>query len=177
MDNNDVNLRLRFDADQVTKSLDFEFKGFHGPIFKSEGRCANTFHFPTGGLMYVEVTGTARIKDSMTFVVNDFTMASISTSDPGQSALSLFDPKLACVSISNWSDPVYEEDAMGVNAHTTVRATNPLPLVAKDGQWQMSGYLSVEVVMYDKPGNLVTMQRLFYFDPESTAGSGGNINI
>lgn len=177
MNKNDVNLSLRFDADQVTGSLDFEFKGADGSIFKKEGRCANTFHFPTGGKMFVEVTGTAHKKDNMQFIINDFTLASISTSDLGQSALSLFDPKLACVSISNWSEPLQEDDAQGVNSRTTVRATEPLPLVAKNGQWQISGYLSVEITMYDKLGKLVTMPRLFYFDPESTAGSGGNTSI
>jgi hypothetical protein len=177
MKNLDVRLELEFDADQVTGSLDYRFIGSTGSIFRREGRCANTFHFPSGGNLFVEVTGTARKADKMRFMVNDFTLASISTLGPDKSDLSLFDPGLACISISNWDDSVVEQNDVAGTSRTTIRATNPLPLVAKDGQWQMSGYLSVAIEMLNKTGKLVTMQRLFYFDPESTAGSGGDVGL
>lgn len=177
MNKHDVKLELGFDADQVTRALDYRFNGSNGSIFKREGRCANTFHFPSGGHLFVEVTGSAHKSDKMRFMINDFTLASISTLEPGKSDLSLFDPGLACISISDWDDAAVEHDDVAGTSRTTFRATNPLPIVAKDGQWQMSGYLSVAIELHDKTGKLVTMQRLFYFDPESTAGSGGGVGI
>lgn len=177
MKDNNVRLELIFDADQITKSLDYRFTLDGNDIYKKSGRCAGTFHFPKDGKILVDVIGMARKSDEMQFSVTDFTLASISTLLPGRAPLSLFDRKSACVSITSWGEADRTTDAADDIVRTKVSAREPLSIVADDGQWEVSGYLSVEISMRAKDRKVVTMHRLFYFDPESTVGTGGDVSI
>lgn len=50
------------------------------------------------------------------------------------------------------------------------RTCEPLAVVAKTGQWQLSGYLSIQLETAAKQ----SLSRLYFFDPESSTGPGGD---
>lgn len=177
MGKNDVKLKLRFDAKQVTKALDYSFEGKDGSIYRKEGRCAGTYHFPSGGHMSVKVIGTGPANQEFRFAVTDFTITSIPTQVPAQSPLSMFDPGNACISVNEWALPKHKPTGSDEEVQVYVRARKKLPLLVPNGQWKLSGFLSVRIEKSEASGEKVVQDRLFYFDPESTAGSGGGIEI
>lgn len=168
-------LSLKFDADQVTKALHYHFDGPKGSPFQPEGRLAGTYHFGAGDALHVKVTATANKKDKAKFTVTDFTLASIPTLQPGKYFLSLFDQYRACTRVTDWGVPVMGEDDGDTRDEITVKALHPLMITAPNGQWEISGYLSVLIEKLDKDGQIKQIPRLFYFDPEGSSGSGGDI--
>jgi hypothetical protein len=174
MTENVVNLKLHFDADQVTKALRFEFIAEHGSLFCKDGPLAGTYNFPKKAQIKINVTGGAKINDKMRFTITDLTLVSVSTMLPGESPLSMFDEYRACTTIADWSLPQVVEDKKTKRSETTLISGDTLNLTATNGQWEMSGYLSVLIEKTGSDGKINTHARLFHFDPEGTMGTGGD---
>lgn len=171
-----IQLNLRFDADQVTKALDYSFQTESGDnIYREDGRCAGTFHFPTGGMLDIGLIMTAKSKDEVQFHIIDFTLVSVSTLPLGKSSLSIFSESNACSSVNHWGIAERKEK----NDMTTIKvqARERLPIVNSNGQWKISGYLSVMIEKKENKKKTKKMARLFYFDPEATSGTGGDVSV
>ncbi len=171
-------LDLMFDVDQVTKALHYHIDGPKGTPFQREGRLAGTFHFNAGDEIFVTVKATAQKKDKAQFTVTDLTLASIPTlsaSSSPKNFLSLFDQHRASIRVADWGIPERGEDDDDVRTEITVKALHPLVVCAPNGQWEISGYLSVLIEKRGQDGAPQQIPRLFYFDPEGSTGSGGDI--
>jgi len=168
-------LDLMFDVDQVTRALHYHIDGLKGSPFQGEGRLAGTFHFNAGDELFVTVKSTANKKDKARFVITDFTLASIPTLPAGKYFLSLFDKHCACIRVTDWGIPEFGRDNSNERDEITIKALHPLLVTAPNGQWEMSGYLSVLIEKLGEDGEMKQIPRLFYFDPESSSGSGGDI--
>lgn len=175
MKKNTVKLILSFDADQVTKALNYDFVGPDGSLFCEEGRLAGTYHFPKKARIVVSVVGIAKTSDKMRFTITDLTLVSVATLLPGMSPLSMFDENRACVQIADWSLPDVVENKEKKRSETTMISGDILYPTAKNGQWEMSGFLSVLIEKNDENGKPKTYARLFHFDPEGTMGTGGDV--
>ncbi len=175
MANQKYTLDLMFDVDQVTKALHYHFNGPKGSPFHGQGRLAGTFNFDVGDEVHVRVIATAAKKDldKVQFAITDLTLASIPTLQPEKYYLSLFDRHRACVQVRDWGIPKRAKKEN--NTLITIKALHPLRVYAPNGQWELSGYLSVLIERPDKHGKLKKFSRLFYFDPESSSGTGGDI--
>lgn len=173
MANPKLDLELRFNADQVTNALNYKFTGPDGSIFQEDGRCAGTFYFPAKAKVAVTVIGSAKTKDKMRFLITDLTLVSVPRFRPYDSILSPFDASSACNRVREW-DLADVTIANGLT-NVSVGSRETLRVVKGSGQWEMSGYLSVLIETLDDSGIARTRSRLFRFDPESTAGSGGDI--
>lgn len=173
MGNKRLNLELRFDADQVTNALNYKFTGPKGSIFQEDGRCAGTFYFPNKAEVSVNVIGTAKTSDKMRFLITDLTLVSVPRFRPYDSILSPFDASSACNRIGDWNLAAITKSKGLTNIPVSSRKR--LKVVKGSGQWEMSGYLSVLIETIGSDGVLDTRSRLFQFDPESTAGSGGGV--
>lgn len=166
-------LTLAFDVDQVTRALQYSIENEEGSPYRAEGRCAGTLQLDEGTELILNVQGYSRKKDAANFVITDCVLAFIPTLPVGTVELSMFDQHRATTHISEWGLPhkAKEEDK---NVIATIPALHPLTVIAKNGQWEMSGYLSVLIEKQNK-GETQTQSRLFYFDPEMTSGTGGDI--
>ncbi len=172
MNNNRYTLQLRFDADQVTKALAYQVEGESGTPMPQYGPCAGTFHFNKGDQLFVSVIVSAKIADEVLINITDLTLASVQMLEPGKYPLSMFDEHKACVQVNEWGTPQRREDPVTGEEFVTINARDPLNIVAENGQWEFSGYLSALIQKQDRP---VPTSRLFYFDPEGTTGTGGEI--
>ena len=177
-------LKLSFDLRQVTQTLAYEFvqkDNSNYPVEK-DGALAGTFNFQQGDKICVEVMATSaanpdepgtRPKD----VLKDFTVTNCTfVSIPAHMVehLSLFDTANACSIVDEWEPikpPQTSEDGKNLR-RLCKRSITPLTVVTKNGQWKISGYLSVELTTIN--GN--TRARLYFFDPEGSAGNGGGWN-
>ena len=160
-------LDLEFDINQVTRSLQYKFSNPE----KKTGVLAGTFNFnnSTGiddSSMVVSVTATGSLIGEPRVTVHDCTLVSVSNGDLGRSFLSPFDKTSAVAQLKKWA-PLEKMDAPDGRVKLYGMASSRLPVVAQDGQWQISGYLSVIIVI---DGH--TYNRVFTFDPEGTAGAG-----
>jgi len=167
-------LELTFDVDQVTKSLAYKIKGKSGKPKPKRGRCAGTFSFNEGDELYVSVTANALLADMADISITNFTLASIPLLDPGKYYLSMFDQHRACIDISHWDIPDRYQGNHPEDENITIKSLHPLPIAAPNGQWELSGYLSM---LINKETYTAPKPRLFYFDPESSTGSGGDIAV
>ncbi len=168
-------LSLMFDVDQVTKALHYHIDGPKGTPFKGEGRLAGTFNFNAGDEIHISVKATSRKRDKARFTITDFTLASIPTLPAGKYGLSLFDKHRASIRVHDWGIPEYGEDDADEKSEITINALHPLLVTAVNGQWEISGYLSVLIEKVGQDGEMKQLPRLFYFDPESSSGTGGDI--
>lgn len=164
-------LALEFDVNQVTRSLQYRFITQHGTPEEQVGPLAGTYHFEKGDEMSVSVTATAKKSDNVTFEVSDCTLVSIGTADLGKFFLSPFSETNAITNVPDWPVPEpittpADADAGRVRLFTASKTI--LPVTSPEGQWKISGYLSVNITIDGKVYN-----RLFFFDPEGTSGSGG----
>ncbi|WP_341713054.1 hypothetical protein [Erythrobacter sp.] len=169
MADNTITLELQVDADQVTKSLGYRFLDAGGAsIYRDRGRCAGTYHFDKGDRIVTRVVVSAKAGETVEVAVTDLSLVSVSTLLPGKHDLSLFDAMSACQSIGQWGVP--ERHRKGDETLIVFTSSDVLTVASENGQWQMSGYLSlvVETAAGKTP-------RLFYFDPESTSGNGGDV--
>lgn len=169
-------LDLTFDVEQVTKALHYHIDGPKGTPFRTEGPFAGTFYFRPGDELYIRVTATAKKCDEARFSITNFTLASIPTWPAGEIYLSLFDKHCACTDISDWGIPTRGDDDADKKAAIIIEALHPLVIAAPTGQWQMSGYMSTIIETKTLSGDRRQISRLFYFDPESSAGTGGDIS-
>ncbi len=165
-------LELMFDVSQVTKALNYKFSGENGSIFQESGLCAGCFHFGDGGILEITVTGIGRVTDDFSYKINNLTIASLPTSPIPAKHLSPFDKKRACVSVDKWGPFKHTDKDLTM---ISTRAAFPLKIAKSNGQWEISGYLSVTIKRRNKKGKMVKETRLFFFDPEGTTGSGGDI--
>lgn len=168
-------LALEFDADQITRSLQYEFSSALGSPLLREGRLAGTCHFEAGDKLNIILTATAKKADSMEIVVTDLTLVSVCTLRPGEYDLSLFDPYNATTRVTEWDTPTYKTKKKRTKAVT--KSLQPLYVTAVNGQWEIAGYLSVMIRKTDKKGKISTIPRLYYFDPEGSSGNGGDLVI
>jgi len=174
-------LHLSFDINQITKSLQYEFTsklkdGSHkevGSPFQSSGTLAGTCLFNMGDDLSIVITAKRTLLTStkpsepaasLSIKVKDFTILCVSTLGPDRWCdLSLFAKRKASKRVKQWrksKNPNPDE------AH--IEILEPIPITAEDGQWEMSGFLSIEI----KNGKKKSVTRLLYFDPEGSAGSG-----
>ncbi len=174
MSNNRYTLELRLDTDQVTKALAYQVTGESGTPMPKYGPCAGTFHFEKGDTLFVSVIVSAKISDEVDIQLTDFTIASVPLLAPGKYPLSMFDQNRACVQVNDWNTQERHEDLVTGEEFITINAKTPLNIVAEDGQWEFSGYLSTLINKTGLAGSQPTA-RLFYFDPEGTTGGGGTI--
>lgn len=169
-----LKMKLRFDAEQVTNSLNYEFLDSNGSIFQNDGRCAGTFYFPDNAIVDVEVFGTAKTEHQMRFSVSDLTIVCVPRFRPHDSILSPFDKDSACVRVGEWELPKAKQK--GDLTRLKMKSRQKLWVVEGNGQWEVSGYLSVLIERIHSDGKTKTHSRLFRFDPEGTMGSGGDID-
>ena len=162
-------LDLEFDINQITRSLQYKFSNPE----KKTGILAGTFNFNSSkgidnSSMEVSVTATGNATGAPNVTIQDCTLVSVSNGDLGKSFLSPFDQKSAVAQIKKkeWA-PLENMDAPDGRVKLYGMASSRLPVVAQDGQWEMSGYLSVIIEIDGREYN-----RVFTFDPEGTAGGG-----
>ena len=178
-------LKLSFDLRQVTQSLAYEFvlKDNSDYPMIGGGPLAGTFNFQQGDEIFVEVMAMSAAnpdaphttpKDVLKhFGVTNCTFVSV----PARMTehLSLFDETKACAPVGDWG-PVENastpQDKQKNILRLFTRSLEPLPVATKNGQWQISGYLSVEL----SPLAGAPYAQLYYFDPEGSAGDGGGWN-
>lgn len=176
-------LKLTFDLRQVTQSLAYEFiadkQGEAYPI-EIEGPLAGTFNFKKGDEINVKVEAMSAAHPDEpkvtpgdileSFVVNDCTFVSVRARMTQH--LSLFHESNACATVADWT-PIKDEstpdDKQKNLRRLTRHSTEPLTVKSKNGQWEISGYLSTELTRADGKSEA----ELYFFDPESSSGSGG----
>jgi len=188
-------LKLSFDLRQVTQSLSYEFvrgqdaSGMDNNAYpmEDEGPLAGTFNFQQGDEIFVDVIATAPAGgNEREEVLNDFKVTNCTfVSVPARMTefLSLFDQTSACavVDANGWAPvrpiPPTAEDLAKKSCRYMISNSEPLPVETKNGQWQISGYLSVQLPPLGHVPVLDGVRnQLFYFDPEGSTGSGGGWN-
>ena len=173
-------LKLSFDLRQVTQSLGHEFilQDNAGYSIENSGPLAGTFNFQKNDEIYVEVVATSAAESTTPrsvlekFTVENCTLVSIPAHMT--EVLSLFSPTNACASVNGWSgikNISTLEDNQKNTLRLSTRSLTPLQVVTKNGQWQISGYLSVELT----PQGAAPFPQLYFFDPEGSAGNGGGV--
>jgi len=181
-------LKLSFDIRQVTQSLTYEFllgeniNGSDSNNYPMEagGPLAGTFNFQQNDEIFVEIIATAPEGESMQdFAVKNCTFVSI----PARMTeyLSLFDQTSACATVDGWQSakpiPPTPEDKAKNSQRFSIMSAKALSVVTQNGQWQISGYLSVQLPPAKGiPSFNGARHQLYFFDPEGSAGSGGGWN-
>ena len=178
-------LKLSFDLRQVTQSLAYEFVLGNNATYPMEGGgpLAGTFNFQQGDEIFVEVMATSAAhpdgpgkgpKD----ILKDFTVTNCTfVSIPAHMTelLSLFDATSACSTVDEWGpieNATTPEDKQKNTLRLYTRSLKALPVVTKNGQWQISGYLSTQLTSMSGDKRA----QLYFFDPESSTGTGGGWN-
>jgi len=160
-------LALQFDVNQGTQSLQYHFSNPE----VTDGALAGTFNFngpdnpKNDDTLQVSLKVTGNAADSPSVSVEDCTIVSVNNGKLGPSFLSPFSKKKAVSKVKILSF----EEKVGPDGRVELfgLANKTLPVVADEGQWQISGYLSVVIKLNGKPYN-----RIFTFDPEGSAGGG-----
>lgn len=168
-------MRLSFDIGQITQSLQYNFFTKDDDPYTEEtsGALSGTFNFIEGDELEVQVVAKAESKknssDLSDLQVNITNCTIVSIERTGKQDLSLFDAYNACTTISEWSlpDKGTKESGGIVQATVTTTALKNLVVTAKNGQWKISGYLSVLIGEDSKE-----QKKLYFFDPEGSAGGG-----
>jgi len=179
-------LKLSFDLRQVTQALAYDFvlaKDSTICHVERDGALAGTFNFQQNDELSVEVTATSALypkepdtapKDILTdFTVTNCTFISIPAHMTG--SLSMFNNANSSAAMgkkSKWG-PISKNPDEEKNLQRLSRQSGKtLSVSAKNGQWKISGYLSVELTSAD--GTIRPV--LYFFDPESSTGNGGGLN-
>ena len=175
-------LKLNFDLRQVTQTLAYEFVlgqgGSQDYPMKDDGPLAGTFHFQPGDEIFVEVIATAPVGDGEA-VMQDFKVSNctfISVPAHMNEFLSLFNETSACAVMDDegWGavNPLPGVDS--TSRRFSISNDKPLPVVTKNGQWKISGYLSVQLPpLGNVPIREGVRNQLYFFDPEGSTGKGG----
>jgi len=163
----DYILELEFDVNQITRSLQYAITSPDGSPEVPEGALAGTYHFTAGDTLGFKITATGNASDDIGVSVTDCTIISIGTSSVGKYDLSPFSKESAASRIDHWAPPTASE-AGSDRMKVIVEGDMTLPVKAENGQWKISGYLSVGIRLAGK-----TYNRLFFFDPEGSTGNGG----
>ncbi len=166
-------LELTFDADQVTQTLGYQLYGPNQVECTTEayGPLAGTFNFNKGDKLGIRVVASkeGEPEPELNVTITDCTLISIKSHQVKE--LSMFDPLKASTVISDWTKPVVNYDPNENRKTITFRALEFLDVNTENGQWKISGYLSV--LMNQATGQ---SSQLYYFDPEGSVGSGGGFD-
>ncbi|MEP3654359.1 MAG: hypothetical protein ABJO36_05630 [Litorimonas sp.] len=160
-------LALQFDVNQGTQSLQYHFSNPE----VTDGALAGTFNFngpdnpKNDDTLQVSLKVTGNAADSPSVSVKDCTLVSVNNGKLGPAFLSPFSENKAVSKIKGLS--VKEVGVRDGRVELFGLAKKQLPVVADEGQWQISGYLSAVIELNGKSYN-----RIFTFDPEGTAGGG-----
>jgi len=179
-------LKLSFDVLQVTQSLAYEFVLQDNSDYPMQdgGPLAGTFNFQAGDEISVEVIASIPASMDADTFVNEFAVANCTfVSIPARMIefLSLFDQTSACTAInqvnadgkSNWAEVKSISPTPQGLRRFAIQSLKPLPVVTKEGQWQISGYLSVQLPpLGHVPTSGGVRHQLYFFDPESSTGDG-----
>ena len=174
-------LKLSFDLRQVTQSLAYEFvlKDNSTLALEGAGPLAGTFNFQEGDEICVQVVATSAAKPGKGetgkdilegFEVTNCTFVSIPArmTEP----LSLFNEDNGCAMTGEF-DSIENISTLEDEQNNILRLSricpDLLPVVTKNGQWKISGYLSVGLT----PQNGKAHSQLYFFDPEGSTGGGG----
>lgn len=160
-------LALEFDINQITRSLQYHFSNPE----ETEGILAGTFNFnrssdPENDTLQISLLATGDASGQPVVNVKDCTLVSVSNGDLGKTFLSPFNQFSAVSSFPQWKQLENMQAPAGRVKLFGMSGTK-LPVIAPKGQWEISGYLSVEIIW-----NGQTYYRVFTFDPEGTAGAG-----
>lgn len=164
-------LQLEFDINQITRSLQHNFKAPKGYQAEKYGPLAGTAHFEQGDELDISITATGRAENELSLKVMDCSVVTVGTADLGKLFLSPFAEETAVVSVSDWKptkNKTTEEDKEADRQRLSIKSGSPFAVIAPAGQWRFSGYLSVQIIIDGQ-----TYYRLFYFDPEGSVGNGG----
>ena len=132
-----------------------------------QGALAGTYHFNAGDTLGLKITATGNSSDDIGVSVTDCTIISVGTSSVGKYDLSPFSRESAASKVDRWAPPTASKSAPD-RMKVIVESDMILPVSAKNGQWKISGYLSVGLRIAGESYN-----RLFFFDPEGSTGNGG----
>lgn len=184
-------LKLSFDLRQVTQSLAYAFLKINQETpnentdypMEGGGPLAGTFNFQKGDDIFVEVVATSALyadapKTTSKDILQSFTVTNCTfVSIPARmtEVLSFFEANSACQTLDKpqeWEPLKPREDQANNLLHLSCKTTAPLPVTTPNGQWQISGYLSVELTSADG----TTRPQLYFFDPEGSTGNGGGWN-
>ena len=162
-------LILSFDINQVTQALNYEFTS-KGKPYKSKrmGPTAGTFNFEKGDTVDVKVIAYEKKEkpDDLPFTFEIENCSLVSIKAPQVPELSMFDSHNAISTFGGWitADETPNIDYIDDLFYAVEKtSSNSLEVTAENGQWQISGYLSVTIDGTPK---------LFYFDPEGSTGTG-----
>lgn len=171
-------LELEFDIEQVTTALQYRFICSDKKDYKvkHKGALAGTFEFHPGDELCFRVIAHGnkhkqdKKNETLNVTINDLTLTSLAryqvkTKKNYDVNLSPFNYEKACVNIDNWGPLKHTEDKEHYT--TTIESVNSLKFIKGDGQWQISGYLSVSFIIHG-----TELWRSFYFDPEGSVSSG-----
>lgn len=180
MEHRKILMTLTIDIDQITKALNYDI-GLHPDeaeergILLDEGPYAGTYHFKKWDEVHLKIIAHSRKKDKAQLTITDCTLASVPTMPVESEYLSMFHKHRACTHIADWDIPATHKQTQNKSTVTRISALHPLIVWADKGQWRLSGYLSVLIErMVD--GEAKKYSRMFYFDPEGSVGSGGDID-
>lgn len=163
-------LALEFDINQVTRSLQYHFSNPEETV----GVLAGTFNFnpqgdPGEDILMATLTATGDASGNPQVTVKDCTLVSVSNGELGRTFLSPFSQSNAVSKFEDW--PELEPIAAPTGrVKLFAGSATKLPVIATEGQWEISGYLSVEIIWNGKAYN-----RVFSFDPEGTSGTGAGL--
>jgi len=163
----DYTLELEFDVNQITRSLQYKFTSPQGSPDIPQGALAGTRHFSVGDTLSLKLTATGNSSDDIGVSVTDCTLISIGTSSIGKFDLSPFSKESAVSKVDHWGPASTSKEGKN-RLKVTIQSDTALPILAENGQWKISGYLSAGIRIAGKNYN-----RLFYFDPEGSTGNGG----
>lgn len=161
-------LALEFDINQITRSLQYEFISEATAPKERIGTLAGTYHFQAGDEVNLSITATAQAQDKIELNVRDCSIVSLSTADLGESYLSLFSKSKAVSRVTNWDEFQKLPDEGADRVKYVTDSQSSLLVKAQNGQWKISGYLSMQIIL-----NGTTYNRVFHFDPEGSTGNGG----
>lgn len=168
-------LKLSFDFHQITQTLAHEFLLVEDPNFagqrpyipEKDGPLAGTFNFRKNDEIYIEV-----VTNTHDFDVSNCTLVSV----PARMTefISMFDHKSACSTVMDWG--MVQPSSYG--SQFSRRSQTPLVVVTQNGQWQISGFLSVDLPAGGAtPSEDGRRHQLYYFDPEGSTGTGAGWNF
>ena len=181
-------IKLKFDVRQVTQALEYEVVSGCGGTkaypMDDVGRNAGTFNFQKGDEIFVQVIATApagneeasHMMDDSVFNITNCTFVSIRAHEAAN--LSLFDDKSACHTVNEWekAEAINPSSAdKKKNCHRySIMSSEGFTVMSENGQWKISGYLSVQLPpLESNTGSKDLRHQLYFFDPEGSSGNGG----
>lgn len=173
----DYVLALTFDLRQVTQALQYQFCTRDDGVVCEKletGTLAGSFNFNEGDTLELQVTGLSALVGEdgdvlKNISVNDCTLLSIAAQM--DMPLSMFDPENASIykKGKKWypaAPAVHEDDKVNNIKRLRQVTKQPLDIVAAKGQWEISGYLSIQLTTAGGD----SFSRLYFFDPEGSTG-------